>query len=94
MMRPYILPEQPYSLGCSLKLFLVQFFLTMIPLYHATLAWWDTFLQAAAIFLRDQQSPRVSSFGFPRRPAARFQPLCYFLSPARGFTMARSLGTS
>jgi hypothetical protein len=33
----------------------------MFLLRHATVAWQETFLQAAANFIRDPQSPRVSS---------------------------------
>jgi hypothetical protein len=66
---------------------LVNLFLMMFLLRHATLAWQDIFLQAAANFLLDPQSPWVSSFGSPRHPAASFQPLCSFLSPLTGFTI-------
>jgi hypothetical protein len=45
-------------------------FLKMFLLHHATVARRDTCLQAAANFFRDPQSPRVSSFGSPRCPAA------------------------
>jgi hypothetical protein len=67
---------------------LVQDFLKMFLLRHATVAWRDTFLQAAANFFRDPQSPRVSSFGSPRHPAACFQPLCRLFRPLTGFTTA------
>jgi hypothetical protein len=42
---------------------------------------------------RDPQPPRVSSFGSPRRPAARCRPLCRFFRPPTGFTTASSVGT-
>jgi hypothetical protein len=47
-------------------------------LSHATVARRDAFLQAAASFFRDPRSPRLSSFGSTRRPAACFRPLCRF----------------
>jgi hypothetical protein len=50
----------------------------MILLRHATVARWGTFLQAVANFIRGPQSPRVSFFGSPRRPAACLLPLCCF----------------
>jgi hypothetical protein len=73
---------------------LVHLFLTMFLLRHVTLARRDIFLQAAANFLRDPQSPRVSSFGSPRRPAASFRPLCRFFIVPEDFTKASSVGTS
>jgi hypothetical protein len=39
---------------------------------HTTAAWRDTFLQAAANFLRDPQFPRIRSFGSLHRPAVDF----------------------
>jgi hypothetical protein len=66
----------------------VRIFLMTFLLRHATLSSRDTFLQAAANFLRDQQSPRVSSFGSPRRPAASFRPPCRFFCPLTGFPTA------
>jgi hypothetical protein len=72
----------------------VQDFLKMFLLRHATVAGRDSFLQAAASFFRDPQSPRVSSFGSPRRPAACFRPLCRFFRRSTGFATASSLGTS
>jgi hypothetical protein len=69
-------------------------FLKMFLLRHATVARRDTFLQAAASFSRDPQSPQVSSFGSLRRPAACFRSLCRFSRPLTGFTMVYSLGTS
>jgi hypothetical protein len=69
----------------------VLIFLMRFLFRHATVAQLDTFLQAAANFLRDPQSPRVSSFGSPRRPAADLLPLCRFFRPLTGFTTASSL---
>jgi hypothetical protein len=63
-------------------------------LRHATPARRDTFLQAAANFLQDLQIPRVSSFGSPRRPAARCRPRCCFFIVAEDFTAASSVRTS
>jgi hypothetical protein len=72
----------------------VQDFLKMFFLRHATVARRETFLRAATNFFWDPQSPRVSSFGSPRRPAANFRPLCRFFRPSTGFTMASSSGVS
>jgi hypothetical protein len=72
----------------------VQDSLKMFLLRHATVAWWDTFLQAAANFHYNPQSPRVSSFGSPRRPATCFRPLCCFFHPLFGFTVASSSGAT
>jgi hypothetical protein len=77
-------PQFP-SVRISLKMFLLR---------HATVARRDTFLQAAANFIRDPQIPRVSFLDSPRRPAACFLPLCRFSRPLTGFTTASSLGTS
>jgi hypothetical protein len=68
----------------------VRIFLKTFLLRRATPSRRDTFLQAAASFLRDP----LSSFGSPRRPATSFWPLCRFFRPLTGFTMASSLGTS
>jgi hypothetical protein len=53
----------------------IRFFLMRFLLRHATFARQETFLQAAANFFPDLQLLRVSSFGTPRRPAARFRSL-------------------
>jgi hypothetical protein len=66
------LPRSTISLGLK--------FLKIFPLRRTTAARRDTFLPAEANFLRDPQSPRVSSFGSPRGPAAKFRPLCRFAS--------------
>jgi hypothetical protein len=71
----------------------VVFGLKMSLLRHATIARQDIFLQAKANFIRDPQSPRVSSFVSPRRPAACFLPLYRLFSPLTGFTTASSLRT-
>jgi hypothetical protein len=63
-------------------------------LHHATVLRRDAFLQAAASFFWDPQSPRVNSFGSPCRPAACFRPLCRLFRPLTGITAASSLGTS
>jgi hypothetical protein len=63
-------------------------------LHHATVTWQDTFQQAAANFLWDPQSPRVSLFSSPRCPTACFQPLCRFFHCSTVFTMASYLGAS
>jgi hypothetical protein len=57
---------------------------------HATLAWRNTFLQAAANFLRDPRFPPVSSFGSPRRPAVDFRTLRRFLGSPTGITATSS----
>jgi hypothetical protein len=72
----------------------VWIFLKMFLLRLATAARRDTFLQAAANFLREPQTPRVSSFGSPRRPAARCWPLCRFFIVPEDITTASSVGTS
>jgi hypothetical protein len=66
----------------------VRIFLTKFPLRRATAERRDTFLQVAVNFLRDPQSPRVSSFGFSRRPAGKFRALCRFFRPLTGFITA------
>jgi hypothetical protein len=48
----------------------VRIFLKTFSLNRATAAQRDAFLEAAANFLQDPRSPQVSSFGFPRHPAA------------------------
>jgi hypothetical protein len=78
---------------CS-SLALVHLFLTIFLLRHATLVWQDTYLQVAVNFLPDPQSPWVSSFGSPSRPAASFRTLCRFFRPLTGFITASSLGTA
>jgi hypothetical protein len=60
----------------------IRIFQKTFILRRATAALRDTFLQLASNVLRDPQSPRVSSFGSPRLPAARYRPLCrFFLFP-------------
>jgi hypothetical protein len=66
----------------------------MFLLRHATFAWRDIFLQAAADFLLDPLFPWVLSFRFWRRSAARFQTLCRFLDSPTGITAASPLGIS
>jgi hypothetical protein len=61
---------------------------------HATLAWRDTFLQAAADFLLDPLFPWVLSFIFWWRTAARFRTLRCFLGSPTGITVASPLGIS
>jgi hypothetical protein len=72
----------------------VQDFLKTFLLRHATVAGRDAFLYAAGSFFRDPQSPRLSSFGSPRRPADYFRPLCRHYLPLTGITTASLLGTS
>jgi hypothetical protein len=72
----------------------VQDFLKTFLLRHATVARRGPFLQAAASFFRDPQSPRVSSFGSPRRPATCFRQLCRLFRPLTRITATSSLGTS
>jgi hypothetical protein len=71
----------------------VPIFLKMFLLHSATAARRDTFLQATANFLWDPQTTRVSSFGSPRRPAARCRPLCRFFIVLEDFTAASSIRT-
>jgi hypothetical protein len=85
---PFLIPSATKSFDNS-QFSLVQVFLKTFLLRRATVARQDTFLQVAANFLRDPQSPRVSSIGSPRHPAVSFWPLCRFLSPSMS-----SLGTS
>jgi hypothetical protein len=75
-------------------LVLVHLFLTMFLLCHATIAPRDTVLHMAANFFQDPQSPRVSTYGFPLHPAARYWPLCRLFSALLVSTAARSFGTS
>jgi hypothetical protein len=78
----------------GLQLSWVRIFLEVYLFRHATAARRDTFLQAAANNPLDPQSLRVSSFGFPRRPAAIRRPLCRFFIVLDDFTAASSVGTS
>jgi hypothetical protein len=73
---------------------LVQSFLTIPLLRHATLAQQIILLPATVTFLREAQYFRVLFFGFWRRYAVRFWSPHLFLCPATGFTMVSSLGTS
>jgi hypothetical protein len=61
---------------------------------RATVARRDTFLQAAANFLRYPQIPRDSSFCSSHRSAAFFLPLCHFFRPLTSFTTASSTENS
>jgi hypothetical protein len=97
---PYACVLHCGSSSCRLRSFRgpqfpwVRILLKKFPSRRATAARRDTFLQTAANFLRDPQSPRVSSFGSPRRRAARCRPLCHFFSVPEDFTAASSVGTS
>jgi hypothetical protein len=71
------------------RIFLKTFLLHCVPAARR-----DIFLQTAANFLWDPQSPRVSSFGSPRRPTARCWPLCRFFIVPKDLTVASSVGTS
>jgi hypothetical protein len=82
-----------HSLSPSFRRFGVSRFLTF-SLRHATLAQWVILLPATVSLFWDPQYPRVLSFGFWRRPAARFRSLRRFLSPPTGSTAASPLGTS
>jgi hypothetical protein len=68
---------RPYSGGGQL-LARPTIFLKSSLYCHATLARRDTFLHAAANFLPDPQSPRVSSFCSLSHPAGSFRSLCRF----------------
>jgi hypothetical protein len=70
----------------------VQIFLMMFLFKLATFARRDTFLQAAVNFLLDSQCPRLLSFIFWWRFAARLQTLRRFLGPPTGITAASFLG--
>jgi hypothetical protein len=72
----------------------VRIFLKTFSLRHATVARRNIFLQVTANFLRDPQSPQVSSSGSPRRPAARCRPQCRFFIFPEDFTVAPSIGNS
>jgi hypothetical protein len=68
----------------------VQIFLKTFLLCHATAAQQDAFLQAAANFLQDPQSPRVSSCGSLHHPMARCRPMCRLFIVPEDFTAASS----
>jgi hypothetical protein len=72
----------------------VQNSLKTFTLHREIAAQWATFLQATANFLRDTQSPWVSSLGSPRRPAAECQSLCCFFIVPDDLTAVSSIGTS
>jgi hypothetical protein len=64
----------------------VPIVLTSVLFRHATFERRNTFLQAVADFLLDPLFPRVLSFSFWRRTAARFRTLLRFLGPPTGIT--------
>jgi hypothetical protein len=84
----FCIVARPYSGGGDLLLW------STVPLDHATFAWQDTFLQAAANFLLDPQYPQVLFFGFWRRSADRFRTLRPFLGPPTDVPAASPLGIS
>jgi hypothetical protein len=89
---PFLIQSTTNSFEDSLFTW-IQIFPVMFLFHPATVAWWDTFLQAATNFLWDPQFPRVSFFGSPCRPTVNFQPLHRFFCPLTDFTTAFSLGT-
>jgi hypothetical protein len=75
---------------CCTTLALVQSFLVIFHMCHATLARRVIFLQATVNLFQVSQF----AFGFWRCPTARFRSLRCLLSPPIGITAASSLGTS